>query len=100
MIHSTAVAFVISIVALTSLGGCEDECSSYSPSGFNCKEIEKANYNVNFILPDNTELSLGKISGLSNCAAKASDYSKLHAVPKKYVCCMVTEASSCAEEHR
>jgi hypothetical protein len=88
------------ICLLLSLVGCEDECSTYSMNRFNCGQIEKARYNIYFNLPDNTEVSLGKIAGLSNCAAKASEYADVHSVPKQYVCCMITEASSCAEKHR
>ena len=82
------------------LAGCEDQCSNYSAHRFNCEQIANAKYNVHFSLPDHTELSLGQIDGLSNCARMASDYAKNHSVPKQYVCCMVTDASSCAEVHR
>ena len=42
------------------LGGCNDECSSYS--AFTCKT---ADYNVMFYYPSNTEQHLGQVKGLS-----------------------------------
>jgi hypothetical protein len=100
LIHPQTTNWLISAFVLASLTACEDECSNYSANRLNCDQIEKASYNAYFNLPDDTELSLGKITGLSNCAAKASDYANQHAVPKHYVCCMITETSSCAEKHR
>ena len=96
---SGAVASIISIFLLTGLAGCEDQCSSFSANKFNCDQIAEAKYNIHFILPDDTDLSLGEITGLSNCAANASEYANQHSVPKKYYCCMITETSSCAEKH-
>ena len=97
---SRAAASVISIFLLSSLTGCEDQCSSFSANKFNCEQIASAKYNVHFTLPDDTELTLGQTTGLSNCAARASDYANQYSVPKRYYCCMVTETSSCAEKHR
>ena len=97
---SRSVAFAISILLLPGLVGCEDQCSSFSPNRFNCEQIAKATYNIHFSLPDESEISLGRTTGLSNCAARASEYANQHSVPKKYYCCMVTETSSCAERHR
>lgn len=95
-----AIVCIASIFLLSGLAGCEDQCSSFSPNRFNCKQIAEAKYNIHFSLPDDTEKSLGQITGLSNCAARASDYAKQHSVPKKYYCCMITGTSSCAEKHR
>ncbi len=95
-----SVAYLISILLLTSLAGCEDQCSSFSANKFNCQQIADANYNVHFTLPDETEISLGQTTGLSNCAARASSYAKQYSIPKQYYCCMITATSSCAEKHR
>ena len=95
-----SVAYLISILLLTGLAGCEDQCSSFSANKFNCQQIADANYNVHFTLPDETEISLGQTTGLSNCAARASSYAKQYSIPKQYYCCMITAASSCAEKHR
>jgi hypothetical protein len=81
------------------LAGCEDQCSNFSTHRFNCEQIANATYNLHFTLPDHTELSLGRTSGLNSCARMASDYAKNHSVPKRYKCCMVTGTSSCAEVH-
>jgi hypothetical protein len=98
--HSRSVVYVSSILLGLNLTGCEDQCSSFSANRFNCKQIADANYNVYFNLPDDTELSLGQTTGLSNCAARASNYANQYSVPKRYFCCMITETSSCAEKHR
>lgn len=100
MIRSQAAVYFASVFLLSGLTGCEDECSGYSMYKFNCSQIEKANYNVYFNLPDSSEISLGETAGLSNCAAKASDYANQHSVPKQYYCCMITETSTCAEKHK
>lgn len=96
---SRSLAYMTLIFLLSGLANCEDQCSSFSPNKFNCDQIAGATYNVHFSLPDETEVSLGQITGLSNCAARASEYASQHSVPKKYYCCMVTETSSCAERH-
>jgi hypothetical protein len=100
MIRSQSPVYFALAIVLSTLTGCEDDCSTYSMNKFNCRQIEKASYNVFFSLPDDSELSLGQTSGLSNCAVKASDYAKEHSVPKKYYCCMITDSSSCAEKHK
>jgi hypothetical protein len=100
MNRSQAAACFASACLLLGLTACEDDCSTYSANRFNCRQIENATYRLHFNLPDNTELSLGKTTGLSNCAAQASDYAKQHTVPKHYYCCMITETSACAEKHR
>jgi hypothetical protein len=86
------------IIASQSLAGCNDECSSYSK--YNCSEIEAANYNVYFYLPNGDEKSLGQAKGLRQCSAKANDFANAQGLPKKWVCCMVTESSECEEKHR
>jgi hypothetical protein len=93
-------AYLFSIFLLSGLSGCEDQCSSFSPNKFNCQQIADASYNVHFNLPDETEISLGQTAGLSNCAARASEYAKQYSVPKQYYCCLITATSSCAEKHR
>jgi hypothetical protein len=100
MIRSRAAVYLVLAGVLQGLAGCEDDCSTYSMNRFNCAQIAKANYNVVFSLPDDSEVPLGKTSGLSNCARRASDYAKSRSVPKKYYCCMITETSACAEKHR
>ena len=98
--NARSVAYAVSIFLLPGLAGCEDQCSSFSPNKFNCDQIAKAAYNIHFSLPNETEISLGKVTGLSNCARQASEYATQHSVPRKYYCCMITETSSCAEKHR
>lgn len=95
-----AIGHIASIFLLSGLAGCEDQCSSFSANRFNCKQIAEAEYNIHFNLPDETEISLGQVTGLSNCAARASSYANQHSVPKQYYCCMITDISSCAEKHR
>ena len=90
------------ILATALLSSCDDECSSYSD--FSCKEIQKADYNVYFYFPNQTEVYLGETKGLDNCGQMAHGY----AYDKKlsnnndwgYVCCMIAKGSSCYEKHR
>lgn len=78
--------------------GCGDDCSKYSK--YTCSQIEKANYNVLYYLPDGREEYLGEASGLNNCSAIASNYSSITKSPKNWVCCMKTNNSQCEEKHR
>jgi hypothetical protein len=98
--QARSVAYLVSIFLVAGLAGCEDQCSSFSANKFNCQQIADANYKVHFTLPDDTEISLGQTTGLSNCAARASSYAKQYSIPKQYYCCMITATSSCAEKHR
>jgi hypothetical protein len=98
--RSQTKIYVVLVFSLYGLSGCDDDCTTYSINKLNCSQIANANYNVHFTLPDENEILLGKTAGLSKCAAKASNYAKMHAIPKQYVCCMITETSSCAEKHR
>ncbi len=98
MLSGKGVRFASALILL-GLAGCEDDCSSHSMYRFTCDQIEKANYNLLFYLPDESELSLGQTSGLNNCAAKATDYARTHSIPRHYACCMITDTSSCAEKH-
>ena len=100
MIRFQATVYIASVFLLSGLAGCDDECSSYSMYKFNCSQIEKANYNVYFNLPDSTEISPGETAGLSNCAARASEYANQHSVPKQYYCCITTDTSTCDEKHK
>jgi hypothetical protein len=94
-------AGLVILAAAMGLGGCGDECRSYS--AFTCKEIETADYNVYFYFPSDTEHYLGQASGLSECGATAHSYAierKVSAADWGYVCCMIARGSSCYEKHR
>jgi hypothetical protein len=94
-------AFIAAAAALilTSCGG--DSCSSYSE--YTCAQIDAAEYNVYFYYPDDREEYIGRVSGLQACQSTASNYAsqrQLGAARWGYVCCMITETSSCQEKHR
>jgi hypothetical protein len=83
------------------LFACRDECRSYSK--FSCLEIEKAQYNVQFIYPDLHEVFLGKAGSLSSCKGMAKSFAKNENILREgwdYNCCMIAEGSSCYEKHR
>ena len=89
------------LAVATFLSGCGDECRSYSD--YSCKEIERADYNVYFYFPSDTEHFLGKASGLGQCGAIAYGYAAQKNVSSAdwgYVCCMIARGSSCYEKHR
>jgi len=94
--------FVGSILLMAMvLFACRDECKSYSK--FSCMEIEKAQYNVQFIYPDQKEILLGKVSSLSSCKVLAKSFAKDEKILREtwdYKCCMVAEGNSCLEKHR
>ncbi len=94
--------FVGSILLLAMvLFACRDECKSYSK--FSCMEVEQASYNVNFIYPDQKEITLGKVVSLNSCKLLAKSYAKDEDVLRQnwdYSCCMIAEGSSCLEKHR
>lgn len=79
-----------------------DSCREYSQ--FTCKEIEEAYYNVWFTFPeDEKPYNLGGTKGLKSCGQIAYDYAEEKRVQNlnwNYVCCMITETSSCYEKHR
>jgi hypothetical protein len=83
------------------LFACRDECRSYSK--FSCLEIEKAQYNVEFIYPDQREIFIGKSGSLSSCRSMAKSFAKTENILREswdYSCCMIAEGSSCLEKHR
>jgi len=86
---------------IIALPGCGDECSSYS--AFSCKQIERADYNVYFYFPSDTEHFLGQASGLHECGAIAHNYAatkNVSASDWSYICCMIARGSSFFEKHR
>ena len=90
-------------VALAGAGtaACRDECRSYSD--YSCSQIERADYNVYFYFPDNTETYLGQTTGLSSCGSIARAYAsdkQLSTADWGYICCMIAKGSSCYEKHR
>jgi hypothetical protein len=90
---------VIGLVA--ALGGCGDECSSYSH--FTCSQIEAADYNVYFYFPSQSEVFLSQVTGLSQCQTLAHSYAaekRVSAADWGYICCMIANGSSCYEKHR
>lgn len=85
------------------LGGCGDECSSYSQ--FTCKQIETADYNVMFSFPSGADqFRLGRAKGLSQCGQIAHSFAASKNLSRNdgwgYVCCMIAKDSSCYEKHR
>lgn len=80
------------------LGGCGDECSSYS--NYTCKQIQNASYNVYFYFPNDTEVYLGETMSLDSCGAIAAGYASQKNVPVRWVCCMKTASSPCEGKHR
>lgn len=94
--------FAGSIVLMAMvLFACRDECKSYSK--FSCMEIEKATYDVQFIYPDQKEISIGKVSSLSSCKVLAKSFAKDADILRQswdYSCCMIAEGSACLEKHR
>ncbi len=94
--------FIGSILLMAMvLFACRDECKSYSK--FSCMEVEKANYNVQFIYPNQKEITLGEVSGLSSCKLLAKSFAKDEGILREswdYSCCMAAEGDSCLEKHR
>lgn len=93
----------LAMITLLTISSCGDECSSYSE--FSCKEIENAEYNVEFSFPDNEKIyHLGQVKGLRECGNLAYDYAAQHNMTRNnnwgYVCCMIAKGSSCYEKHR
>lgn len=83
------------------LFACRDECKSYSK--FSCMEIEKSQYNVQFIYPDQKEVFIGKVESFSSCKSLAKSFAKDEDILRQswdYSCCMIAEGSSCYERHR
>lgn len=94
---------LIALALITlSLTSCGDECSSYSD--YSCSEIEKADYNVYFYFPNQTELFLGQATGLGHCGSIAHSYAYEKNLQGNnewsYICCMIANGSSCYEKHR
>jgi len=93
------ISFALIVATLSS---CGDECSSYSD--YSCSAIEKANYNVYFYFPNQTEVNLGEAQGLSACGSMARGYAfEKHLQENNdwsYICCMIAKGSSCYEKHR
>jgi hypothetical protein len=99
----TATRATLTCLSLCGLlGGCSDECSSYS--AFTCKQIETADYNVMFYYPSETEQHLGQVKGLSQCGQQARGFAASKNLSRDsnwgYVCCMIAKGSSCYEKHR
>ncbi len=92
----------ISVAFALLLGGCSDECSSYSD--FSCTEIQKATYNVYFYFPNQKEYYLGVANGLSQCGSMAHSYASSKNLSGNrewsYICCMKAKGSECYEKHR
>ena len=97
-IYNIVVLFIIII----TLSSCGDECSSYSD--YSCSKIEKADYNVYFYFPNQTEVNLGEANGLSSCGSMARSYAYEKQLSDNnewsYICCMIAKGSSCYEKHR
>ena len=87
-----------SINALLILSACGDDCSNYSK--YSCDQIERADYNVYYYLPDRREEYLGEAKGLKGCSALAANYSAITKTKKDWICCMKTNKSQCEEKHR
>ena len=100
------------MAVMAFLSGCGDSCTEYSD--FNCKQIERADYNVYFYFPElksNPKLSLqeeylGKASGLSMCGSMAHSFAYENVKNLEgrkdwgYICCMIAKGSECYEKHR
>jgi hypothetical protein len=82
-----------------------DECKEFSD--YTCSELKESKYNVYFdfdLDSDDDELEyLGQADGLDVCQSIASSYSSYKNIPwnhRQYICCLVTDKSSCQEKHR
>ena len=81
--------FFVALFAL-SLAACDEN-------------LESAEFNVYFYYPDNREVALGVVRGLSSCQSlarsKASSL-KMSRADWSYICCKKTSSSSCESKHR
>ena len=96
-----AILIAVALAWPLAVGGCGDECRSYSD--YTCDQIERADYNVFFYYPSQEERYLGKASGLSQCQSMARNYAANAEVIKAdwgYICCMIARGSDCYEKHR
>ena len=78
-----------------------DSCKQYSD--YTCKQLENSPYNVYFYWPNNSEEYLGQSSSLSQCGDMAVNFSYRKSIQNEdwgYICCLITNSSSCAEKHR
>lgn len=67
------------------------------------RAIENSNFNVYFYYPNDKEVYVGQVSGLSSCQSTASSYAyrkNMSSSNWTYICCRVTSGSSCASKHR
>ena len=106
----TSKLLAIALAMAVTLGGCGDECSSYS--NYSCDHIRnKARYNVSvdYVLNGDRKdaFTAGTATGLAQCGAVARNaVADLKARYEGgiddwgYVCCMITSTSGCAEKHR
>ena len=90
-------------IVCAGLISCGDSCSEYS--AYNCRQLEKATYNVQFSFPNSDQdYFLGTVEGLSACGATAHEYAASKNLSGNsewgYVCCLKTDRSECAEKHR
>jgi len=80
-----------------------DSCREYSD--YTCQQLESSSYNVEvWYSPSNwgdSSTYLGRSNSLSGCSRMA--YASANEKNRKvddYICCLITDTSSCAEKHR
>ena len=80
-----------------------DSCREYSD--YTCTQLEQSNYNVYvWLSPSNwgdEPFSAGSSSSLSGCRSVATNFAyRKGRDMDDYICCLITQNSSCAEKHR
>ena len=67
------------------------------------RAVGNSDFNVYFYYPNGKEKYLGQVSGLSACQSAAGSYAARKEVDSStwsYICCRVTNDSSCESKHR
>jgi len=70
-----------------------------------CSEnLESSEFNAYFYYPDDREVHLGVVRGISECQSAASAYAASKGFTRSdrwdYICCRRTSSSECATKHR
>ena len=66
-------------------------------------DLEEASFNAYFYYPNETEVHLGVVTGLSARQKSANNYAISHNLERtdwSYVCCRRTSSSECASKHK
>ena len=68
------------------------------------EDLESAQINAYFYYPDDREVYLGVVQGISECQSAASNFAASKGFTTSdrwdYICCLKTSSSECATKHR